>query len=192
MTTRQPNRSVSRRTALTAVGAGGLSLALAAARPVAAQDTADLASHPLVGTWAVMTPGGIVPQIHGSDGSLIAAFPANYVDPMLGLTFQGSALGQWASDGERSGHLTFLQALSDADGVYIGTFQGGGTIELSEDGQTWSSVGPSLVIVRDVTNTVIFDEMTPADPPVTATRIGATFESVVLPVVSPAAGTPIA
>ena len=92
--TNNPQRALSRRTALTGLGAGGLGLALTApGRHAAAQEEAvDLTGHPLVGTWAVMTPGGIVPQIHGADGSFIAAFPPNYVDPMLGLTFQGSAL----------------------------------------------------------------------------------------------------
>ncbi len=179
--------AVSRRSALASLGFGAL--AVAAARPAAAQEGAgDLAGHPLTGSWAAMTPGGVVPQIHGADGSFIAAFPANYVDPMLGLTFQGPALGRWEADGERSGRFTFIQALSDINGAYIGTFQLAAEIEVSEDGQTWSgSDKQPRAIVRDAANNVIFDQMIPVDPPVTATRIGSTGDSIVLPVATPAA-----
>jgi hypothetical protein len=158
---------------------------------VAQEATADaLAGHPLVGTWAVMTPGGVVPQIHGPDGSIIAAFPPNYVDPTLGLTFQGPALGRWESTGERSGHFTVIQALSDADGTYLGTFQFEANPVVSADGQTFINSTPQRIILRDAANTVTFDQVVPADPPVTATRVGATMESVVLPVATPAAATP--
>jgi len=189
------NRSPSpltRRTALVGLGAGALGVALAAPglRASAQDEAGDLADHPLTGTWAVMSPGGVSPQTHGADGSLIVAFPPNYVDPMLGLTFQGPALGRWAAHGERTGHLTFLQALSDANGAYIGTFQLVAMIEASVDGQTWSGNTPPRVIVRDAVNNVIFDQVQPVDPPVTATRIGATAESVVLPVATPVAATP--
>jgi hypothetical protein len=75
MTTRHTIRSVSRRTALAGLGAGGLDLAIAASGATAQEGTGDLASHPMVDTWAAVTPGGVVPQIHGIDGSFIAAFP---------------------------------------------------------------------------------------------------------------------
>jgi len=188
----RPSSAVTRRTALAGLGAGGLGLAFAAvARPAVAQEGAgDLAGHPLTGTWAVMTPGGIVPQIHGADGSMIAAFTPNYVDPALGLTFQGPALGRWEADGERTGHFTFIQALADANGTYIGTFQLAAELEVSEDGQMWSGTTSAHIIMRDAANTVIADQEIPFDSPVTATRIGATIESVVLPVATPTAATP--
>lgn len=178
-----------RRTALGSALAGILAGA-AVVRPAAArQDTASLAAHPLAGTWAVTTPGGIVPQTHGPDGSVVVAFPANYVDPVLGLTFQGPALGRWEAHGARGGRFTALQALSDADGAYVGSFLLVGAVTVAEDGQTWSSAGlESRIIVRDAANNVLVDETAPAEPPVTATRMGATAESVVLPVV--AAATP--
>ena len=195
MTNHRTEPNVSRRTALTGLGAGGLGIALATtARHAAAQDGAgDLASHPMVGTWAAMTPDGVVPQIHGADGSFIAAFTPNYVDPQLGLTFQGPGLGRWEPDGERRATFTFLQALSDADGIYSGTFQVAAAIEVSDDGQTWTGVGspPLRVIVRDAANNVTFDQVLSGGPPVTGIRIGATAESLVLPVATPAA-TPTA
>ncbi len=189
MSTNDPQHPLSRRTALAGLSAAGLGLALTATgRGASAQEeTGDLAGHPLTGTWAVLTPGGVVPQIHGADGSLIAAFPPNYVDPALGLTFQGPALGRWEADGERTGHFTFIQALSDANGTYVGTFQLADELEVSADGQTWSGATSAHIIVRGAANNILVDEEIPLDPPVTASRIGATIESVVLPVVTPAA-----
>jgi len=186
--------TISRRTALAGLGAAGAGLALAATvHPAAAQEAAagDLANHPLVGTWAVQTPGGVTPQIHGPDGSVVVAFPPNYVDPALGLTFQGTALGRWEADGDRIGRFTALQALSDADGAYVGTFLLAAAVEVSADGQTWrvSGQGPRIVL-RDAANNVTLDELLPDDLAVTATRMGATAESVVLPVVAPGAATP--
>ena len=106
----QSTRSFSRRSAVAGLGASGLGLALATRSGTAtAQDGAgDLAGHPLVGTWLAMTGGGIVPQYHGADGSIVAYFPPNYVDPALGLTFQGPALGHWEPVGARGARLTFI------------------------------------------------------------------------------------
>jgi hypothetical protein len=177
---------------LTAIS-GALTGALTAGRTTAAQEVTpgNLAGHPLVGTWAVMTTGGLVPQTDGTDGSFIAAFPPNYVDPALGLTFQGPGLGRWESTGERGGRFTFLQALSGATGASVGTFQLAAELEASEDGQTWTGTGPGAhIVVRDATNTVTLDQVLPIDPPVTATRMGATLESVVPPVTRLLAGTP--
>ena len=193
MITHRTDTPTSRRTAIASLGVGGLGLALVArgGTALAQEGDGDLARHPLVGTWAVQTPGGVVPQTHHADGSIIAAFPPNYVDPGLGLTFQGPALGSWERTGERSGRFTFIQALTDDAGTYVGTFQLAADIEASEDGQSW--VGgdmPPRVIVRDAGNAVIVDQEMPPDPPVTATRVGATAESVVLPATTPAAATP--
>ena len=197
MTTSHTGRPVSRRTALAGLGAGALGLTLAAAgRTASAQEGAgDLAGHPLVGTWAVMAPDGVIPQIHGPDGSLVVAYPPNYVDPALGLTFHGPALGRWEADGERSGRFATIQALSDAGGAYIGTLLFEAGIEVSADGQTWVGGGstPLRIVVRDAANNVTVDQvLPPGGPPVTATRVGATVESVVLPVATPAAATPTA
>jgi hypothetical protein len=194
MTTYQTGASITRRTALAGLGAGGLGLALATAgRSTAAQEGSDeLASHPMVGTWTAMTPDGVVPQIHGADGSLIAAFPPTYVDPQFGLTFQGPALGHWEPDGERRANFTFFQALSDANGAFVRTVQVAAAIEVSEDGQTWSGGGDGTrVIVRDAANNVIADQTIPSEAlTVTGIRVGATAESLVLPVATPAAATP--
>ena len=181
-----------RRSVLVSGLTGAFASAFAVGRTTMAQEAtpAALAEHPLVGTWAVGTTGGVVPQTHGPDGSFIAAFPPNYVDPALGLTFQGPGLGRWESTGARSGRFTFLQTLSDGAGTYIGTFQLAADIETSEDGQTWSGTNEARIIVRDASNVVTFDQVVTFDTPVTATRIGATIESVVLPPVTQMTGTP--
>jgi hypothetical protein len=188
----QSSSRLSRRTALAGAGAAAAGVGLGQVDHALAQETTPdaLANHPLVGTWAVMTTGGVVPQTHGADGSFIAAFPPNYIDPVLGLTFQGPGLGRWESTGARSGRFTFLQALSDSSGAYVGTFQLAADIEASEDGQTWSGTNTAHAIIRDPANNVTFDEVLQFDPPVMAARIGATIESVVLPVATPTGGTP--
>jgi hypothetical protein len=175
-----------RRSVLASAVTGALASAFAVGHRSLAQEATPpaLAGHPLVGTWAVMTTGGLVPQTHGSDGSLIAAFPPSYVDPALGLAYQkgahgGSGLGRWESTGERSGRFTFLQARSDSRGESVGTVQLAADLEVSEDGQTWTGTGPGVhIVVRDATNTVTLDHVVPSDPPMTATRMGATIESV--------------
>jgi hypothetical protein len=186
--TRRSSSNLSRRAALGGISAAAAAVGLGQVDRALAQEGDDLANHPLVGTWAVMTTGGVVPQTHHSDGAFIAAFPPNYVDPGLGLTFQGPGLGRWESTGERSGRFTFIQALSDGAGSYVGTFQLAADIEASEDGQSWSGTSTAHAIMRDAGNAVIFDEVLQFDSPVTGTRIGATIESVVLPA-TPMAGT---
>ena len=193
MTSSRIATPVSRRAALAGLGAGGLraTLAATAGHAAAQEGDGDLAGHPLVGTWAVQTPGGIVPQIHAPDGSVVAAFPPNFLDPVLGLTFQGTALGRWEAAGERIGRFTALQALSAADGTYVGSFLLAAAVEVSADGRTWSNAGlEARVVLRDAANTVVVDEALPADLRVTATRMGATAESVVLPVAAPGDATP--
>jgi hypothetical protein len=165
-------------------------MGLAHVERTTAQEGSNLANHPLAGTWVVMSTGGLVPQTHHADGSFIAAFPPNYVDPALGLTFQGPGLGQWESTGERTGRFTFLQALSDGAGTYVGTFQLAAELEVSEDGQSWSGTNEAHIIVRDASNAISLDQVVTFDTPVTATRMGATSASVVPPVTRSMLSTP--
>ena len=194
MTTSNTAPSISRRAALAGLGVGSLGLALAATtRQASAQDTTAeaMAGHPLVGTWVVMVPGAVIPQIFGPDGSVVTAFPPNSVDPALGLAFHGAALGRWEATGDRSGHFTVIQARSDADGVYVGTFQYEANPEVSADGRSLVNTKPQRVIVRDAANNVTLDQVF-SGPPVTATRVGATMDSVDLPPATPPAATPTA
>lgn len=189
---RQSSSRLNRRAAVGGIGVAAATLGLDRVNHASAQEATpdSLAQHPLVGTWAVMSTGGIVPQTHHADGSIIAAFPPNYVDPATGLTFQGAALGQWESTGERSGRFTFLQALADPDGTYSGTFQLSADIDLSEDGQSWAGSAPPRIVVRDAINSIVFDEVVPLGPPVMATRMSATPDGFILPDVRPVETTP--
>ena len=189
---RQSSSRLSRRAALGGGAAAAATVGLGRVERATAQEATPgaLANHPLVGTWVVMSTGGLVPQTHHADGSFIAAFPPNYVDPGLGLTFQGPGLGRWESTGARSGRFTFLQALSDDAGTYIGTFQLADELEASEDGQSWSGSNEAHIVVREAADTVTLDQVVPIDPPVTATRMGATIESVVPPVTKSTISTP--
>ena len=181
---------LNRRTTLGGLGAA-VALGGRQGNPALAEAGGDLATHPLAGTWAVMTDAGLVPQTHHADGSFIAAFPPNYVDPATGLTFQGAGLGQWERTGERSGRFTFLQVLADPAGAYAGTFQLSASIEASEDGRAWFGTDSPRIVVRDPGNTVVFDQVVPLGPPVTATRISATPDAFVMPEVRPAPATPV-
>src|SRR4051794_39644261 len=71
--TANTERTVTRRTALAGLGAGGLGVALATTtRHASAQDTAAaMAHHPLVGTWlSGTTPNDISLNYWGADGSM--------------------------------------------------------------------------------------------------------------------------
>ncbi len=166
------SRSVSRRTALAGLGAGGLGLALATRGPGAsAQDTT--ASHPLVGAWLALTPQA-APAIFGSDGTVVLGFPASQAGAQ-DVEFVGPALGTWEPTGERSGRFTVVQALSDATGAFSGTVTiDGGQPMVSEDGQTFIDDRSGVTVtVRDPANNVV--AVIPFDaslPPLTATRMG--------------------
>ena len=190
--TRQSSSSLSRRTALGGVGAVAAAVGLGQVDRALAHEATPgtVAGHPLAGTWLVNTPGGLSPATFAADGSVVLGVPPSYVDPALGLAFQGPALGTWEPDGERRGHFTVVQALSDANGTYLGTFLFEGYPEVSADGQSFGGDTPQRVVVRDAANNVTFDQVIPMEPEVTGTRIGATIESVVFPAPTSTTATP--
>src|SRR4051794_38775634 len=107
MTISNARRSVTRRTALAGLGAGGLGLALAAAsRPAAAQDATPIAmaGHPFVGTWVVddsADPTDMpTTNIITADGGLI--------DPSIG------AAGAWRATGERTADFTLIALVAES------------------------------------------------------------------------------
>ena len=100
--------SVSRRTALTAIGGGGLGLALAAhgQRAAAQEDPPPaLAGHPQVGVWMVDSPIGRAIAVYAADGSVVTALAASQTGPQ-GVTFSSTQIGTWESTGERGTHRT--------------------------------------------------------------------------------------
>ena len=95
---------VTRRAALAGLGAGGLGLALAATgRPAAAQD-AEMANHPLVGTWlAGRAPNDISVAHWSPDGNMSTNLPTVGVDADGAITHSDPAMGSWVPEGAR-GH----------------------------------------------------------------------------------------
>jgi len=154
--------SLSRRSALSGAGAAAAALGLGTVSRVAAQEaTSETASHPMVGAWLVMNPGDpptAGPVIFSADGTMSNASAPNYVDPQLGLTFQGSAIGVWEPTGARSVHCTLVQPLSAPDGTYLGTFTLDAYPEASEDGERFFDDGTKVhVTIRDAVNAITLE-----------------------------------
>ncbi len=124
-------------------------------------DTAaqDLAEHPIVGAWLVMNPGdppNASPAIFSADGTLTVAYVPSYLQPEGGVVLQGTAIGVWEPTGERGVHLTYVQALSDVDGTYLGTFTLDAYPEVSDDGQSFLDDGTQVRFTfRDANNTIV-------------------------------------
>jgi hypothetical protein len=184
MTTHRTDRSVSRRRALAGLGAGGLGLAVAAtSRRAAAQGAApDFSDHPLAGTWMAMAnpPLETDPQVavssrFGADGSVLLVFPLTQVGPQ-GVQFNSPYVGTWEPDGERRGHFTAVQLLSDVDGAFLGSVTVDGYPEVSEDGQTFADDGSKVMVtIRDPAGAVVQEILptgAPVGRPVTGTRMG--------------------
>ena len=172
MVARQPDRSVSRRAALAGLGAGGLGLALATARPAAAQDAAAMASHPLVGTWLESTGGSLAR--YGPDGSVLVAWAGNFADPSGNVIFQSPGVGVREPVDDRSARFTAVALYSDAAGALIGTSTLDGYLTISEDGQTFVDdwTHGTKFTDRDANFNVIGEFTGDADtPPVTGTRV---------------------
>lgn len=153
---------LSRRSALGGVGAAVAAMGLGTVSRVAAQDaTSERAAHPIVGAWVTMNPGdppNASPGIFAADGTMTYAFVPNYIDPGLGLVFQGVGIGVWEPDGERGVHLTLVQALSSPDGTYLGTFTLDAYPVVSEDGERFLDDGKKVhFTIRDANNVITLD-----------------------------------
>jgi hypothetical protein len=191
--TRQSPSRLNRRAALGAGGAAAAALSLSRLHPAAAQDaTPDattrmmaMTSHPIVGAWLALKPSP-VPLIFGADGTITLGPAPNYLDPTLGLTFQGPVLGAWEPVSERGAHFTAMQALTDADGTYVGTFTMDAHPVVNADGQRFTDTGQTRFIVRDATNAIVSDDT------ITDDQVGVriTPGALLLADTTPAAGTP--
>jgi hypothetical protein len=149
-----------RRSVLLSAIASALTGAVAADRARAREAAAvDLARHPLTGTYRAVTPHEVVPVIFAADGSVTMGFPPISPEPVLGATVRGPALGTWEAAGERRGHFTVIQALTDTDGTYLGylTFEGHPTVV--DAGGGFRDEEPQRVIVRDSAGTVVSNEV---------------------------------
>jgi hypothetical protein len=158
--------------------------------PAVAAQASDLASHPIVGAWIAITPPDGGPAIFHADGTLIMGWSANYVDPTLGVVFQGPGIGTWEPQGGREVHFTSIQVLTDQDAKFLGTFLIDSFPVVSDDGMSFTDNSPeSRFVLRDAQGAILADFPGPAaGTGVTAVRIA--VGSLVLPEASPAAGTP--
>jgi hypothetical protein len=163
---------LSRRAAVTGLGAGGLALVGRRVAGVSAQTNPDLANHPIVGTWNVLTPGGPALVVFLADGTNIQGLPATLPGPN-GVTFVSTQVGTWEPTGERSVHFTGVQLHSDADGTFIGTVTIDGCPEVGEDGQSLYDVeSQPFITTRDAVGTVVQQVEGAGAPPVTGSRMG--------------------
>ena len=150
MTMSRTDGSVSRRTALAGLGAGGLGLALAAtARHAAAQDAtpAGTAGHPLVGTWVIDRDTTTTTEV-----PVVVVFTADggFVDPGQGVA------GVWEPTGPRSAAMTIIPFVDGGAGGYAVVRA---TWDVDEGGDTMS--GPASVTVVTPDGTVVAtDELT--------------------------------
>ncbi|MDQ3224569.1 MAG: hypothetical protein M3Q75_14035 [Gemmatimonadota bacterium] len=150
-----------RRSVLLSAVSGALTGALAASRTTTAQEATPsaMANHPIVGAWLVMNPSDPLnarPAIFAADGTMTVGYVPSSIDAERGVVLQGTAIGVWEPSGERRVHLTYVQALSDLDGTYLGTRTRDAYPEVSEDGQSFRDDGTQVHITfRDAANTIV-------------------------------------
>src|SRR5918993_2758781 len=150
-----------RRSVLLSAVSGALTGALAVRRTTTAQEATPSAraNHPIVGAWLIMNPSDPLnarPAIFAADGTMTVAYVPSYTDAERGVVVQGTAIGVWEPSGERRVHLTYVQALSDLNGTYLGTRTRDAYPEVSEDGQSFRDDGTQVHITfRDATNTIV-------------------------------------
>ena len=180
MATSGIERSLSRRTALAGLGAGGLVVALGArdARGAQSMSTAD---HPLTGMWLALAnparaedpqvPG---PALFAADGTVVL----NWVPAGIGLDgalqFQSIYMGVWEPYDERTGHFTAVQVMADATGNLIGTVTVDGHPQVSEDGTSLVDTGVLVTVtIRDAAGktVAVVPPGTPGDRPVTGIKM---------------------
>jgi hypothetical protein len=96
------------------------------------------------------------PAIVSADGTLTVGYVPSYADPARGVVLQGTAIGVWEPAGERRVHMTYVQALSDRNGTYLGTLTRDAYPEVSDDGQSFCDDGTQVhITVRDAANTIV-------------------------------------
>ena len=156
-----------------------------------------MANHPIVGAWLVMDPSDPLNArraIFAADGTLTVAYVPSYTDPQGGVVLQGTAIGVWEPSGERSGHLTYVQAISDLHGTYLGTVTRDAYPEVSEDGRSFFDDGTQVHITfRDAANTIVDEAKGGGGTEAAARQVHAIRMQVGnpgFPEATPVAGTP--
>jgi hypothetical protein len=154
-----------------------------------------LAEHPLTGTWLAManpplpdSPQVAAPSYFGADGSVLLMFPLTQAGPQ-GVQFNSAYVGTWEADGERRGHFTAVQLLSDANGTFLGSVTVDGYPVVSEDGRTFIDDGSKVTVtIRDPGGAIVQQFPGAGGRPVTGIRMSP--GSPGFPEPSPAAASP--
>lgn len=158
MTDHRTTNAITRRSAITSLGAGGLGLALAAtARQASAQDAAtEMATHPLVGTWMTGTGPNDLSVVHlDADGDMTNNGFLALPGPDGTVIHSNPLAGVWEPDGPRGIHFTFMALTFDATGAVTGTLTVDGYPVASEDGNSlWDDGTRVVATVRDNTGAV--------------------------------------
>ena len=186
----QPDRSVSRRSTLTGLGAAGAALTatglggiLATGGQVASaaqSGSKDYSDHPLSGVWLAMAnpqvPGDpqiAVPSVFASDGSVVLSFPLSQ-HGANGVVFTSPFGGTWEPYDAQTGHFTAVQTVTDIEGTVLAVVTVDGHPKVNADGMTFEDDGQlNTVTIRDATGAVVavIPPGTPVDRSVTATRM---------------------
>jgi hypothetical protein len=157
MTDRRSNNTVSRRTAVAGLGAGGLGIALGA-RSAGAASSMSTANHPLMGMWLAManpTRRGVdeqfpAPSLFAADGTVVLGFVPAAIGADGAIQFTGSPMGVWEPYDEQTGHFTAVQAIADKTGKLVGSVTIDGHPKVSADGTTFIDDGSLVTVtIRD-------------------------------------------
>lgn len=191
-----PRNVLSRRSALAGLGVGGLGVAFGAAPRAFAQD-ANLAEHPLMGTWLVLA-NPILPEtsqvpntaLFASDGTVLLTGPPSDIGPN-GPVLQTALVGIWEAYDERRGHFTATQILSDLNGVVVGAATVDGYPLVSEDGMSFmDDLELVTVTILDAAGATVDSFPGAGGRPVRGNRL--TIGNAVFPELMPEEGTPTA
>ncbi|HEY7029977.1 MAG TPA: hypothetical protein VH482_01555 [Thermomicrobiales bacterium] len=130
-------RGLSRRSALTRVGAGGLGAALAihatAAFAQEAATPAAMTGHPVVGAWAAITD---VRDPNGSRSLFIFHADGTYSEADADGT---DGYGAWSPTGDSTADVTILSNQSDEKGAFFGQLKVRASVQVAADGQTFTA-----------------------------------------------------
>lgn len=147
--------TVSRRTALTGLGIGGLAIAARGLSTSAHQD-ADMANHPMVGIWLGVTPDGPSPAYFLADGTFFGSSSPISAGPDGTISFLSPQNGTWEPDSEYGIHFTSVQNVHDAAGAFTGTVTVDGYPVASEDGESFYDDGSRVrVTMRDASGAIV-------------------------------------
>ena len=148
-----------------------------------------MASHPIVGAWNAMTPGGPSLAVFSADGTATFANPPTAVDPDRGVVYQSGSVGVWEPTGPRGIHFTATLVVTDANGDLVGYVTNDAYPVVSEDGQSLlDDQSQGTVTIRDAAGAIVQEIATAGAPPVTGLRVG--VGSPGFPEGTPTVGTP--